>query len=130
MSSKTLNIIYDGQCGFCVRSLKIVRRFDVYRTLRFHDSHRADTLADFPSLSEVKVDEAMYTLVEGEPLYSGFYAFRRLIWNSPLTWILIPIFYFPGAGFFGTRIYAWIARNRSSFGCYSDVCDLTSPPAA
>lgn len=125
---KTLNIIYDGQCGFCVRSLQIVRSFDVYNTLRFHDSHRPDTMAKFPMLSEVNVDEAMYTVVEGEPLYSGFFAFRRLIWNSPFTWILIPIFYFPGAGFFGPRVYAWVARNRTSFGCRSDVCDLQPPP--
>lgn len=81
-------------------------------------------------LESVVIDEAMYTLVEGEPLYSGFFAFRRLIWNSPLTWMLIPIFYFPGAAFFGPRIYAWVARNRSSFGCRSDACDLMSPSTA
>lgn len=130
MSLKTLNIIYDGQCGFCVRSLQVVRRLDLYRTMRFHDAHPPETLTTFPSLSEVNVAEAMYAVVEGEPLYGGFFAFRRLIWNSPLTWILIPIFYFPGAGIFGPRIYAWIARNRSSFGCRSTACDLTSLPPA
>jgi predicted DCC family thiol-disulfide oxidoreductase YuxK len=127
---KTLNIIYDGQCGFCVRSLQIVRNLDLYHTLRFYDSHRSETAATFPVLREVNVDEAMYTIVEGEPLYTGFFAFRRLVWNSPLTWTLLPVFYFPGAGFFGPRIYEWIARNRSSFGCQSSVCDLTSPPTA
>jgi len=129
MSLKTLNIIFDGQCSFCVRSLQIVRSLDLYRTLRFYDSHRPDTLAKFPMLSETNVDEAMYTLVEGEPLYSGFFAFRRLVWNSPLTWILIPIFYFSGASSLGSRVYAWVARNRISFGCHSDLCDPQSPSA-
>jgi predicted DCC family thiol-disulfide oxidoreductase YuxK len=130
MAFKTLNIIYDGQCGFCVRSLQIVRRLDLYGTLRFYDSHRPETAATFPVLSGVNVDEAMYTIVQGEPLYTGFFAFRRLVWNSPITWMLLLVFYFPGAGFFGPRIYAWIARNRNSFGCQSNVCDLTSPPPA
>lgn len=130
MAFKTLNIIYDGQCGFCVRSLQIVRRLDLFDTLRFYDSHRPETMATFPVLSEVNVADAMFTIVPGEPLYAGFFAFRRLVWNSPLTWILLPVFYFPSAGFFGPRIYAWIARNRSSFGCHTNVCDLPSPPSA
>jgi predicted DCC family thiol-disulfide oxidoreductase YuxK len=130
MSLKTINIIYDGQCGFCIRSLQIVRKFDRSRTLRFYDSHRPDTLAKFPQLSGVNLDEAMFTVVEDEPLYSGFFGFRRLIWNSPVTWILIPIFYFPGAAVFGPIVYRWVARNRSKFGCHSDVCDLMSPPTA
>jgi predicted DCC family thiol-disulfide oxidoreductase YuxK len=126
---KTLNIIYDGQCGFCVRSLQIVRNLDLYHTLRFYDSHWSETLATFPLLNEVNVDEAMYTIVAGEPLYAGFFAFRRIMWNSPLTWILLPIFYFPGASLFGPRVYAWVARHRTSLGCRSDACDLSSPPA-
>lgn len=127
---KTLNIIYDGQCGFCVRSLQLMRHLDPYRNWRFHDSHLPETIAKFPILTQVNIDEAMYTSVEGEPLYSGFFAFRRLAWSSPLTWILIPIFYFPGASFLGPRIYSWIAKNRSRFGCHSNICDLTSPPTA
>lgn len=130
MAFKTLDIIYDGQCGFCVRSLIVVRAFDIYRTLRFHDSHQPETFEQFPALSREETDAAMYVVAEGEPSYSGFFAFRRLIWNSPLSWILLPVFYFPGAAFFGPRIYAWVARNRSSFGCESNICDLTSPPSA
>jgi len=127
---KTLNVIYDGHCGFCIRSLRIVRALDLYHSFRFYDSHQPGTLAQFPLLRDANVEAAMYTLSEGEPLYSGFFAFRRLIWNSPLMWPLIPIFYFPGAGLIGPRIYAWVARSRSRFGCHSDACDLPFPPGA
>ena len=125
-ASKTLNIIYDGQCGFCVRALRIVQALDLKGRLRFYDSHQPDTFMQFPALRGADVDDAMYTVVEGEPVYRGFFAFRRLIWSSPLTWALIPIFYFPGASFFGPRVYAWVARNRSKFGCRSEVCEF--PP--
>jgi hypothetical protein len=54
----------------------------------------------------------------------GFFAFRRILWESPLMWPLIPLFYFPGAGIVGPRVYAWVARNRRRFGCESDVCEL------
>lgn len=66
----------------------------------------------------------MYALAAGERPQRGFYAFRRLLWASPLLWLLIPLFYFPGIGFIGARIYAWVARNRKSFGCESDFCTL------
>ncbi|GIW55143.1 MAG: hypothetical protein KatS3mg082_1547 [Nitrospiraceae bacterium] len=55
----------------------------------------------------------------GASLHSG-----RMIWGSPLTWWMIPIFYFPGAVFFGVRIYAWVAKNRLKFGCRSESCAL------
>ena len=128
MASKTLHIVYDGQCGFCMRSLKIVKALDLFGDLRFYDSHNPDTYRLFPQLRGANVDDAMYTIAESELPHEGFFAFRRLIWSSPLMWPLIPLFYFPGGSFLGSRIYAWVARNRSKFGCQTEVCDL--PPRA
>ena len=105
-----------------MRSLRFVSAFDIYASFHFHDAHRPETLEQFPALQEVNLNEAMYTLVAGEPVYSGFFAFRRLIWNSPLLWVLIPIFYFPTASFFGPRIYSWIARHRSSLSVVTQKC--------
>ena len=121
---KPLSIIYDGQCGFCMRVLKVVRALDVRGKLAFHDSHQAETLARFPMLSTVNLDEAMYTVAEGESPYQGFFAFRRLIWASPLLWPFIPLFYFPGAHLLGPRLYAWVARNRGRLGCGTEICAL------
>lgn len=123
-SPKRLNIIYDGQCGFCIRALRVVKALDVRRALRFYDSHNPKTLELFPQLKGADLADAMYTVAEGEPVYRGFFAFRRLIWGSPLMWPLILLFYFPGATLFGPRAYAWVARNRSRFGCRSEVCAL------
>lgn len=125
-TGQAINIIYDGQCGFCARALRIVSALDVRRALRFYDAHQPETFAQFPALRGADVDDAMYAVVEGEPVYRGFFAFRRLVWSSPLMWALIPLFYFPTASFFGPRVYAWVARNRSRFGCDSQVCAL--PP--
>lgn len=121
---KTVNIIYDGQCGFCIRSLRVVRALDTRGALRLHDSHRPETFELFPGLRGADVEDAMYVVVAGEPPYRGFFAFRRLLWAGPLMWPLIPLFYLPGAAFVGERVYAWVARNRKSFGCGSDFCAL------
>src|SRR5438093_353840 len=121
MVIQTLQIIYDGQCGFCMRSLKVVRALDLFGALQYYDSHDQNTHKLFPQLREADAANAMYTIAGAETPYEGFFAFRRLIWCSPLLWPLIPIFYFPGATFFGPRVYAWVARNRSRLGCRTEA---------
>ena len=119
-----LSIIYDGQCGFCIRSLVIVRKLDLWGALSFYDSHWPETLARFPELRNANLADAMYTIASGESAYRGFHSFRRLLWASPLLWILLPVFYFPGVSFIGERAYAWIASHRKNLGCGSAYCDL------
>ena len=119
-----VDLIYDGQCGFCVRSLRICRALDVRRHLRFHDANaRPQTLAAFPELEHADFDNAMFAVSPDRHVYRGFFAFRRMLWESPLMWPLLPLFYFPGTSVVGPRVYAWVARNRRRLGCETDVCD-------
>jgi predicted DCC family thiol-disulfide oxidoreductase YuxK len=119
---KEVHIIYDGQCCFCIRSLRVVRAFDVRGALRLHDSHRPETYGHFSALRGADVGDAMYALAESEHPQRGFYAFRRVLRAIPLLWPLLPLFYLPGVGLIGESVYAWVARNRKSFGCESDFC--------
>lgn len=120
-----INVIYDGDCAFCIRSLQLFRALDIKQVFRFYDAHDERRIsADFPELREADFDSAMFVVTESREVYRGFFAFRRMIWSSPLTWWMIPIFYFPGASLFGVRMYAWVARNRLKFGCRSASCAL------
>ena len=123
-----LHVIYDGRCGFCIRSLKVCRALDVRRALRYHDANaRQQVHATFPELVKADLEHAMFVVSEDRQVTRGFFAFRRILWVSPLTWLLIPLFYLPGMGLVGPRVYEWVAKNRHRFGCESEVCDL---PAA
>ena len=119
----TLDVIYDGHCGFCVRAMSVCRALDVRRALRFHDANaRPEIGRRFPELATADLDDAMFVVGPDRALYRGFFAFRRLSWASPLTWPLLPVFYFPGSAWLGPKMYAWVARHRRHFGCESDVC--------
>ena len=62
--------------------------------------------------------EAAMLVATGEGrVFKGFYAFRRLVWRVPRLWVLVIFLYFPGSSYFGTRLYAWVARNRKTLGC-------------
>ncbi len=124
-----LDVIYDGHCGFCVRSLKVRLALDVRGALRFHDAKaRQQVDSMFPKLAPADFENAMFAVAPDRNVTRGFFAFRRILWESPLMWPLIPLFYFPGSRAIGPKVYAWVARNRRRFGCESDVCDV--PPSA
>lgn len=120
-----LDVIYDGHCAFCRRSVDMVRKWDVAGVYHFHDAWGPELVdAKFPVLRTVDLSEAMYVVTARGQVYQGFFAFRRMMWSSPLTWLTLPLFYAPGAKFVGRRLYAWIAKNRHRFGCRSDACGL------
>ena len=118
-----LHVIYDGQCGFCIRSLRVCRALDWRGRLRFHDSHdRAAIATRFPQLGAADFENAMFAVDEQGRACRGFFAFRRIAWETPLLWLALPLMYMPGAATAGPRGYDWIARNRHRFGCESEVC--------
>ena len=122
-----LHVIYDGQCGFCIRALTICRALDVRGAFQFHDANsREQVLRAFPELNDADFENAMFAVAPDRRVTRGFFAFRRILWESPLMWPLLPVFYFPGTSVIGPRVYGWVARNRRRLGCESDVCEL--PP--
>jgi len=122
-----LDVIYDGRCGFCLRALSVCRALDVRSAFRYHDANeRQQVHGLFPELTSADFDNAMFVVAPDRRVSRGFFAFRRILWESPLMWPLLPLFYFPGSGLIGPRLYAWVAKNRRSFGCESDACELPS----
>ena len=121
---RDFHLIYDGNCGFCVKVLRLFEMADVRHRLVFHDAQqRAATLARFPQLHDADLDDAMYAIHRGI-VARGFFAFRQLIWQSPITWLLIPAFYAPGASWVGPRLYRWVASKRTAMGC-GDFCSTS-----
>jgi predicted DCC family thiol-disulfide oxidoreductase YuxK len=141
-----LDVIYDDGCGFCMRSMKVCRAFDVGGRLRFHGASRVRPEADahggraagpsppgtplFPELANADLQNAMFAVDPDRTVTRGFFAFRRIAREVPLMWPLLVLLYFPGSGLIGPPAYAWIARNRHRFGCGSAVCELpeAGPP--
>jgi predicted DCC family thiol-disulfide oxidoreductase YuxK len=126
-----IDIVYDGQCGFCVRALDRVRRLARRSVFRFHDANVGGTVqAQFPMLAGADTALAMFAVTERGEVFRGFFAFRRMLWASPWLVPLLALFYAPGASLLGPRIYAWIARRRRSLGCAAAACGVAAPPRA
>ena len=125
--SELIDLVYDGQCGFCKRSLNLARRLDRSHVMRVHDSHDPGIKERFPMLATADFDNAMFAVTPSGEVHRGYFAFKRLLRSLPLAWLLLPLFYVPGSSLVGPRVYAWVARNRKKLGCESDVCEV--PPS-
>ena len=105
-----MEMIYDGRCGFCVRSMQWFLSFDGLGQIKVRD-FRTDPS---PVVSAAQMEKALYlVLLDGRAL-PGFDAYRYVVLRVPGLWWQVPLFYVPVfSRLFGRPIYNWIAANRS-----------------
>ncbi len=102
-------IIYDGECGFCRSSVRVVQVMDLWDKLEY--------LPGPKGMSEMRLN-----FPDGKT-FGGFFAFRQLAWLCPMLYPMIPIVYFPGAGILGPFVYRWVAHNRYLFPVFHSCAD-------
>jgi predicted DCC family thiol-disulfide oxidoreductase YuxK len=116
-----LDVVYDGLCRLCIRSLRVVRALDRRAVLVFHDSNEREPVLDrFPQLRDADLDDAMYAVDADGRVYRGFYAFRRVFRALPLGWWALPLFQLASVGGVGERAYDFVASRRGRIGCRID----------
>ena len=110
---------YDGECGFCIRWVGRLGRLD--RAGRV--SWTAFQSLDSPPRGIGWEDLRRSAYLDNEPqmgaanLHEGFFAFRHLTLRIPALFPLAPLFWLPGMGWLGSRVYRWVADNRYRFSC-------------
>ncbi|PIQ76169.1 hypothetical protein COU78_01265 [Candidatus Peregrinibacteria bacterium CG10_big_fil_rev_8_21_14_0_10_49_24] len=120
-SSGKFSVLFDGKCGFCQRSVFVLKMLDFLHRLSLVDFHNVEARkAVAPELTFEELDKAMHIYLPGGRVEKGFDAFRIIAWHLPALWIAVPFLYIPGIPPIGRRIYAEIAKRRKS--CTGDSC--------
>ncbi len=130
-------MIFDGDCGFCTRSVRIGQSLDWLKTLRWlpRFSDEAAKLG-----VPLEASERALQMVLGTQVYSGWRAIKRmavrfplfwiacaaLVWLTPWSALVIALGLSPLANFIGDPVYAWIARNRMRIS--GSACALPQRP--
>ena len=121
-------VLYDGQCAFCRKSVELLRRLDWLGRLSYVNARDQSNLPAGAALGPARLLEEMHVLTPERRVYHGFAALRWLAWRLPPLWPLAPLLYIPGVPALGQRLYLWVARNRFRLvPCHGGVCTL--PPA-
>jgi len=105
-----MEMIYDGRCGFCVRSMAWFLAFDGLRQIRIRDFRTKPS----PVVSDAQLEKALYLVLPDGRALPGFEAYRHVVLRVPGLWWQLPFFYVPVLSrLVGHPIYNWVAANRS-----------------
>ena len=106
-----MEMVYDGRCGFCVRSMASFLAFDGLQQIQIRDFRTNPSAV----VSDALVEKALYLVLPDGRALPGFEAYRYVVLRVPGLWWLVPLFYLPGLSrLVGRPLYDWIAANRSS----------------
>jgi predicted DCC family thiol-disulfide oxidoreductase YuxK len=123
----TIDVLYDGDCPLCRRTVRIMAACDLFSRLEFKDFRRID-LAAFERQHSIAVDAARLEHEMGVracgTLHMGYDAYRRLAWALPALWALVLLELVPGVRALGQRAYMYVARRRTSIA----TCDASCAP--
>ncbi len=104
-----MEMIYDGRCGFCVRSMVWFLSFDGLGQIRVRNFRKNPS----PVVSDAQMEKALYLVLPDGRALPGFEAYRYVVPRVPGLWWQVPFFYVPVLSrLFGRPIYNWIASNR------------------
>jgi predicted DCC family thiol-disulfide oxidoreductase YuxK len=110
-----LQVLYDGLCPLCLRTVRLLTRFDLFSRLEFLDFRRLDlnnyNRSHGLNLALKDLEEEMYIIFQGK-VYRGFYGYRRIALALPALWPLAPWLFLPGVSSLGACVYGYVAGNR------------------
>ncbi len=110
---KRIIVLFDGDCGLCIRSMFVLSLADWLKRLTWRNFR--DVTVQKKEAAELKLPalkKEIHVLIKKD-VYKGFFAFRALSWQLPSLWLLTPFLYIPGVPWIGKRVYAQIAARRA-----------------
>ena len=130
MNRGRLQVLYDGLCPLCKRTVRLLTRFDLFTRLEFLDFRAIDLNAYNHShmldLARQELEEEMYVIFQGKA-NRGFYGYRRIALALPVLWPLAPWLFLPGISSLGALVYGYVARNRLKFLWCDSHCPVQHP---
>jgi len=133
--SRAVTVIFDADCGICLWTCRLLKRFDPWQRLSFVGN---DEIARLPAGLDPKLCETTVVVVDS----SGRYfleeqAVRRAVRALPFGIVPVAWLYVPGLSGLGRRLYRLVADNRMAISSYFGLgacgvpsADVTPPVAA
>jgi predicted DCC family thiol-disulfide oxidoreductase YuxK len=126
--NKTLTFYYDAECPLCIRTVILLKHFDIFTRIRFVTVQSAKgTVKELNEIPEAALLNDIYSINSSGKIFSGYNTYRKvfkaMIWTFPFSMVM----YLPGISHIGRRLYSYIAANRTNTRCTDDTCGYTPP---
>jgi len=117
-------VVYDGDCGFCTRSVSWLARWDRRGLLRFVRSQDAAALAALPPMAPAALAAAMHLVTPAGEVFAGAAGAPHILRLVPGGRALAALFRLPGVPALADRVYRLVARHRHRLPGATDRCDV------
>ena len=120
MAGFSRTVVFDGECGFCQRSIRLGRELDWLHRIDWRPRLEPGLKEKFPKLNDQDTQNRMISMHPNGTLRGGFYAIRDIALHFPLTFLPALFLFIPGVSLLGVPVYAWISKNRHRFAGKTD----------
>jgi predicted DCC family thiol-disulfide oxidoreductase YuxK len=112
-------ILYDGTCGLCQTTIRIIRSLDLMNRVKCYDvlSDWSEIEGQFPKVNQNSCLDEMHVVVDKGQIATGFDAYRSLTWVLPLGWLALPVLYMPGVPLIGRLAYSAMSSRHRRVSC-------------
>ncbi len=125
---RTLTFYFDAECPLCVRTVIVLKHFDIFRRIEFISVQAS--FGNVPALknySEVQLLNDIHSVTSKDEVSKGYDTYRKaftsMIWTFPIALLM----YVPGISHLGRAIYSYIAENRTNERCTDETCGYEPP---
>lgn len=108
-------VIFDGECGFCMRWIRRGRALDWWKLIDWRARLEKGLSEEFPQTNKEETKNRIVSIRPDGKAFGGYFAMRDIMLRLPLTFIPALIMHIPGTGIIGEPVYQWISRNRHLF---------------
>ena len=115
MSDVRHTVVFDGECGVCLRSVEILRRWDTEDRLRCIPFQGPGVMERYPEITEREFREAVQVIAPDGRRWAGADAVEQALRLTPKGRRVAWLFSLPFARPIARRFYRWFARNRWRF---------------
>ena len=113
--SGLVQVLYDGTCPLCQRTVRVLGAMDLFHRMEFVDFRRLNLLGynqkHGTNLAPAMLENQMFAIWNGRT-YGGFEAYRLMAISIPALWPLVPLLFVPSVPAIGKSVYAYVARHR------------------
>ncbi len=109
-------VIYDGECAFCRRMVRAMRRLDWLNRLQWFPAQAAEAEAQARGIPPAQLNEALHCLAADGRVLAGAAALRFIGLRLPLLCLPALLLFLPGALPLAEHAYRAVAARRYCLG--------------
>jgi predicted DCC family thiol-disulfide oxidoreductase YuxK len=114
MYKEEMDVLYDGSCKLCPRTMAFFKTFDIFGRVEYLDALDQGAIKErgLQWLDPTALLRDMHVVV-GKKSWTGFSAYRVLAVRIPILWPILPFLYLWPIPPLARRIYRHVADSRS-----------------